>query len=129
VLILANMESQSSANMNAIFDYISMMSTELLFLVFFGLGFLALQSGSQRAVKSKKKSKGIDAHVDRWKTIEIEAQAGHVEGVLATWRAAKAVPTPVDTLKFVTQAFLEASKDTMVEELVAHIKDRWQTSV
>jgi len=119
--MIANMDSQS-ANMHAIFDYISMMSTELLFLVFFGLGFLALQSSTQKSVKSKKKSKGIDAHVDRWKTIEIEAQAGHVEGVLATWRSARTVPTPADTLKFVTHAFLEASKDTMCDELVAHIK-------
>jgi len=117
------MESHSASS-SAVLDYIFVMSTELVFLIFFALGFCLLQSRAQRGGKlgyKAKKRKVVEVDVDYWKTIEIEANAGHAQGVLATWRSAQAFPAPSIALRQVTQAYLQVSKETMVVELASHI--------
>ena len=118
--------SQSFVNMTTeLYESVSTMSTELLFLIFFLLGFVVLQSEtfkSKKGAKNKKKA-ALDAQVDYWKTIEIEGQAGHHNGVISSWRSAsKCAPTPAETFRFVAEAFLQVEKDKFFKEVSNHIK-------
>ncbi|CAJ1330637.1 unnamed protein product [Effrenium voratum] len=104
---------------------------ELSFMIFFALGFVLLRNGvfsflgpgnakkgdygksSRRAAQFSSKSKKI---------IEAEASSGNAKEVLKAWRLGQGAPTPKELFKVVVQAFIDAEPESLVKEIVSHIK-------
>jgi pentatricopeptide repeat protein len=98
------------------------MWVEILFMVFFLLGFSMLRVdifGSGKSRKGKK-SEGERSQLLH-KQIEADVEAGHTAAAMKTWNMAKALaPTPLEGLKVVAQMLLDAKPDGLVEEIIDH---------
>jgi len=114
----------------AIYEWLSPMLVELSFTFFFLLGFALLRFDrilrrfrtrkSTPKVSDEAALEGPLAHLH--KSVEADLSAGHSDAVLSLWRSSKArIATPVDTLKLVAQAFLDADPAALVEEIADHM--------
>ncbi|CAL1131864.1 unnamed protein product [Cladocopium goreaui] len=110
--------------------------TEIVFTVFFLLGFLLLRTGRLGkfgAVKSKKinypiAQKPFPDFSEKLRTkIEEEATAENWLNVLKAWRKEHDdALTPKDVLRPVARAFLEVDPDALAKEIASHLKRHWQ---
>merc|ERR1719265_2670850 len=102
-----------------IYDVTMSMWVELFFVSCFAIGFSMLRlSSKMQAKRSKPSSKSSQ----RFKCVHAEASAGKPSQALAAWRAVKTrEATPCDTLKVVTQAFLDSEPSALVTEIIEHL--------
>jgi len=99
------------------------MWVELLFMVFFVLGFAVLRvdifppAGKGKKGKKQEDSKSQLLH----KQIDADVEAGHSAAALKRWHTAKSLaPTPLDTLKTVVQILMEVNPNSLVQEVTDH---------
>jgi pentatricopeptide repeat protein len=101
---------------NDVFAFVASMWVELFFVACFALGFAALRATSSKRESSPNKARNV------FKNVHSEAASRSPSTMLAAWRAVQVQQaTPLDTLKLVVQAFLDAEPSSLVNELVAHL--------
>jgi len=100
-------------------EVLAPMWVEILFMVFFAVGFALVPRYSKG--KKGKKAEDEKSHLLH-KQIEADVEAGHSAAALKTWHAAKALaPAPLETLKTIAQVLLEVQPDSLVEEVIEHL--------
>mmetsp|Transcript_51436 Transcript_51436/g.110068 ORF Transcript_51436/g.110068 Transcript_51436/m.110068 type:complete len:1039 (-) Transcript_51436:95-3211(-) len=115
-----------------IYDVASLMWVELCFMAFFSLGFalLSQQNAGGSLPMKRKKAAGSGsaaakrAQVDKLRrVVEAEVSAGNASMAIKAWRKAQAdFPTPIDTLKLITHAFVSSDPGRLVIEIVGHLE-------
>lgn len=100
-----------------VYVFIMQMWMELFFVFCFGVAFSLLR------VAASKRGKSVSKISPTFKSVHVEASRGNAAAAVAAWRARKSkAASPVDTLKVVTQAFLEAEPSYLVSEILEHIR-------
>jgi pentatricopeptide repeat protein len=103
-----------------VFELFAPMWVEILFMVFFAVGF-AVVPRTQRSAKAAKADGGKSNLLH--KQIEADVEAGHNAAALKAWRVARSLaPTPLETLKSVVQVLLDMQPSTLVEEVIEHFQ-------
>jgi len=116
-----------------IYELLLPMCWELSSFGFFLLGFLFLRMDDLffrskiRKVRGKPKKVGNDAsarpQAQLHKSLQADLSAGNAKAALCAWRAGQRhVPTPVESLKVVAEAFLKAEPERLSQEIVEHIQ-------
>lgn len=101
-----------------IYDFTVSIWVELFFVFCFGVGFSVLQMTKFKASKrTSKSSKGKNA----FKAVHAKATSDNAASAVAAWRAVKGKElAPIDTLKVVAQALLEAEPSSAATEILGH---------
>lgn len=107
---------------SAVYDFLMPMWVEVSFTTFFILGFVVLRLDKFQR-RTNKKGKKVNEPLHRLhKTVEAEVSSGCPVAALKAWRAMKNdVATSIETLKLITQAFLDEEPESFVEEISEHI--------
>jgi pentatricopeptide repeat protein len=101
-------------------EVLAPMWLEILFMVFFVLGFALIPR--TRSDRKKKWADDTKSHLLH-KQIGSDVEAGHTGAALKSWHAVKMLaPAPIETLKIVLQVLLEMQPETLVEELIEHFR-------
>merc|ERR1719424_2387125 len=101
-----------------IYDFIISIWVELFFVFCFGVGFSVLQMTKQKA--SKRTSKSLKGK-GPFKAVHAKATSDNAASAVAAWRAVKGKESaPIDTLKVIVQALLEAEPSSVATEIMDH---------
>jgi len=103
-----------------IVESLAPMWVEILFMLFFALGFTFFpraRLGSGPKFKKAEDQKALLLH----KQLAADVEAGHSAAALKTWASMKSVaPAPLDTLKIVVQLLLDVKPDSLIDEVIEH---------
>jgi len=109
-----------SVILREIYDFAMSMSIELFFVACFAIGFALIRVQSRKFTKDMAAQKLLSKN--NMKVIRAEATSGNSAKVIAVWRSSNATELSMcETLKIVTQAFLDSEPNALVAEIVEHL--------
>lgn len=120
----SSISSDSSImSFSAVYDFLLPMWVEVSFTTFFILGFVVLRLDKfQKRSTTKKGKKLVDLPYRLQKTVEAEVSSGDPIAALKAWRGMKnTAATTTETLKLITQAFMDEDPTSFVDEISEHI--------
>jgi pentatricopeptide repeat protein len=107
-------------------ELLAPMWVEILFMIFFSVGFALVPRATRKGQTGKKIQNEKQQLLH--KQIGADVEAGHTAAALKAWNGAKAlVPVSLETLKLVVQVLLEIQPDSLVEEITQHFSTHRDT--
>jgi pentatricopeptide repeat protein len=105
-----------TAIVDEIYDLFVSMWVELFFVACFAVGFAFVSIGKVK--QSKAKPKGVKI----FSKVHAQATSNNAAKIVSAWREVQAqLLTPCDTLRVVTQAYLDSEPSSLVDEIVKHL--------